>query len=218
MKKISILTVAVLSFLFSSLNAQITKGSLFLGGNFSAGSQKIKNSNAGTTNYSYSSFTITPVVGKVIRENLVLGADAGYSFYKNEMYNAVSKLKQHSYSAGIFLRQYRPLGKGFYIFLQERLGYRYEDSKNTYNNVSENDFKRNSININVNPGLSYAINKKFHMEAGFNNLVYLNYSGEKGNNYNGNSSGPYKSNSFNAGVDLNGYSSLYVGFRILLSK
>src|SRR5690348_10084827 len=123
MKKIFILAVSVLFFHAASINAQITKGSVFLGGNFSGGSQKIKNTNSGATNYSNSSFTITPVFGKVIRENLVLGADAGYSFYKNEMYNAASIQKQHGYSAGIFLRQYRPLGKGFYIFLQERLGY-----------------------------------------------------------------------------------------------
>ena len=217
MKKIFILPLIIFLFSFSSLQAQISKGSLLLGGNIGASTQKVEATSINTP-FKQNSFTISPVFGKAIQENLVLGIDAGLSFYKQEQYDASSKQKQNSYSGGFFLRQYRPIGKGFYLFLQERLGYKYDDNNSNYTYGTESDFKRHTVALNVNPGVSYALNKKLHLEAGFNNLLYLNYSHEKGNNYNNSSPGSYKSNNFNAGADLNGFSSLYIGFRVLLGK
>jgi hypothetical protein len=217
MKKISILPLLAILISASSANAQITKGSLFLGGNIGVSSQKVESTSINIP-YKQNYFTISPVFGKVIRENLVLGIDAGISFYKQEQYDASSKQKQNSYSGGIFLRQYKQISKSFYLFLQERLGYRYDKYNASYTNSTPSDFKRHTIGLNVNPGIAYALNRKLHLETGFNNLLSLYYSHEKGNNYNSSSSGSYKSNNFNAGVDLNGFSSLYIGFRVLIGK
>lgn len=217
MKKISILVILTISVCFSTIHAQVSKGAIFLGGNLSFGTQKVNG--AGNTPYlKQNVYSVSPAFGKVIRENLVLGFDAGISFSKSEYITSSFKNETKAYTAGVFLRQYRPLGKGFYLFLQERLGYQHEDYENTNTFNPGNDYVRNTVGLNVNPGLSYAINKKLHIETGFNNLFYLRYSHEKGNNYNNSSGAPYKANNFDAGVDLSGFSSLYFGFRLLLNK
>lgn len=77
--------------------------------------------------------------------------------------------------------------------------------------------KRIGGDISAYPGISYAVTRKFHLETGFNNLLYINYTNEKGGYYNG-FQGKYETNSFNIGSSINNMSSIYLGFRLLIGK
>jgi len=167
--------------------------------------------------YEQKGLTIAPVFGKVIKENLVLGIDAGISFYNTNQNDAGIKQKQDSYTSGIFLRQYKSIGKGFYLFLQSRLGYRFEKYDYTTAGLSTNNYKRHTIGLTATPGISYAVGKRLHLETGLGNLFYLTYSHENGIGYYS-TAGKYKANTFNAGVDLNAFNTLYVGFRVFIGK
>jgi len=215
MKKI--LTLSVLPFLFSVsiLHAQISKGSLFLGGNISGSTVKTESTQPNVTS-KQNGLTISPVIGFAVKENLVFGADASYSFFKTDQVYGQYTQKQYSYGAGVFLRKYKPIGKGFYLFLQGRLGGRYDENKYTPG-VSANNTKRFTTTFGGYPGVSYAINRKLQLETGFNNLLSLNYYHETGKNLDG-SGYSYKSNGFNIATSLDNLSSLYIGFRLLIGK
>ncbi|MEJ0102913.1 MAG: hypothetical protein WDO19_10295 [Bacteroidota bacterium] len=214
MKKI--LTLSVLSFLFSVsiLHAQISKGSLFLGGNISGSTVKTESTSPNATS-KQNGLAISPVVGFAVKENLVFGADVGYSFFKTDQVYSPSIQKQYSYEVGVFLRKYKPIGKGFYLFLQGHLGGRYDETKYSPG-TGTNNTKRFTTTFSGYPGVSYAVNRKLQLETGFNSLLSLNYYHETGENLNSGYS--YKSNGFNIATSLDNLSALYIGFRLLIGK
>lgn len=195
-------------------HAQIRKGSTFLGGDISASTQK---SQTGTDPVlRQSGFTISPVFGKAIKDNLVLGGDLSYGHSKYD--NVGSEQKINVYGAGIFLRKYKPLGSsGFFIFLQGRAGYRYLESTIDTWTTAYDQVKNHTINISAYPGLSYAISRKLHLETGFNNVVSVNYFTEK-REIAGGTVTTVKNSGFSISSSLNNISNLYLGFRVLLGK
>ena len=218
MKRFTILLLLTTIICRSSLHAQITKGSFFTGGNIGGAYQRVE-AYTNDVPLEQKGFTISPVFGKVIKDNFVLGIDAGLSLFNTKNspnYDNKSQLI-NTYTAGIFVRQYKPLGGGFYLFLQERLGYKYEKYDNSAGTLNIKNYKRHTVALTAYPGISYAVSKRLHLETGFNNLFYINYSYENGSGYDARTSN-YKSNSYNAGADLNAFSSLYIGVRIFLTK
>ena len=218
MRKI-ILTIIIVSIFVCSANAQIKKGSFFLGGNISGSTQKTKTTDDVTT-YKQNMINIFPVFGKAIKENLVLGVNAGFGIYDNE-YPAGGNMdfKTSSYSAGVFLRKYKNIGtSGFYLFVQGGLGggYMTQKQEGPYT-PGFDESKRISVDIGAYPGLSYAISRKLHLETGFNNLLSLTYFHEKREA--GNPVTTYKTNGFSISSSLNNATSaLYLGFRLLIGK
>jgi hypothetical protein len=82
----------------------------------------------------------------------------------------------------------------------------------------DDEIKRLTIGINANPGISFAVSKKLHLETGFNSIVSLSYFNEKREQSNG-SNTAYKSNGFGVSSSLSNASSyLFVGFRAVLGK
>lgn len=203
----------LIAVLFSVLvNAQIKKGSVFLGGDISAATQKTE---TGPTTSKQSVVTISPVFGKAIKDNMVLGADLLYGHYD---YESTSEQKVDIYGAGIFLRKYKPIGSsGFYIFLQGRAGYRLQKNEVDANTPAVSVAKSHSVSLSIYPGLSYAVSKRLHLETGFNNLVSIAYS--KDTQTSGNPVvSKSQSSGFSISSSLNNVSNLYLGFRVLLSK
>jgi hypothetical protein len=219
MKKFTFLFFIV-SFIFTlTVNAQITKGSIFLGGDIGGSTQTTKRN--GTKVGSQDGLTISPVFGKAIKENLILGGDVGFNLYENNNNpnsTTFSGQKNNSYGAGIFLRKYKPIGKSsFSMFLQGRVGVNYNSIE--YSNPSSNfdKTKRYTVGVSVYPGISYTVSKRLQLETGFNNLLGLNYFTEKrevGGGF------PYtdKTNGISISSSLNNLSSLYLGFRVLINK
>lgn len=195
------------------LNAQIKKGAYLLGGDI--GFYKQTSQQSGNTTNTGTSFTFSPVFGKAIKENVVLGMDLTYNYFKNDVpgnYNAAN----NSFGAGIFLRKYKPLGKGFYLFGQARTAAEYGTSKsiNFSQQYPNSNSKGFSITAGIYPGISYAVSDKLQIETGFNNLIYLQYSYNKAS---ATGSNDIVRQNFSLGSSLSGTAGLTIGFRILLN-
>ena len=139
MKKNLLLVIAI-TVLTSTLQAQINKGALFLGGTVGF-SNTVSDSSSNKDN----SFTFSPAVGIAVRQNLVAGIQLTFSSDKNNLYQYSSESKY--YGAALFLRKYVPLGKGFYVYVQPNVYY--YGSKYTYENPSPGNYSHTwSVGLN----------------------------------------------------------------------
>jgi hypothetical protein len=229
MKKHFYLFPAFLLFAIFS-QAQIKQGQVLLGGNIGflkQTSSPISSANDGQTNQT--NILLNPSFGKAIKENLVLGFDLDYSHAKMESEYAPGPppqnfiMKSDTYGAGIFLRRYKSLGNGFYLFMQGRLGGDYTTQNNDYISVNSTiiELKRYNFSLGFFPGISYAISKKVQLETGFQNLVYAQYDNERQTIQQalGGSVSSYRSNSFSLSTSLsNSLSGFVVGFRVLMGS
>ncbi|MCC7400132.1 MAG: hypothetical protein IT214_01495 [Chitinophagaceae bacterium] len=215
MKKQLLFSFIVTALFSMSSVAQIKKGAIFLGGDIGGSTQKTTYSSSANVN-KQSGFYISPVLGKVIEDNLVFGINASVNIFNTKLTGTNNENKQRSYGAGIFIRKYRPVGKsGFSIFAQENLGYSYYKSEVNPLTPGFNSDIRNTISISVSPGISYTLTQRLQLEAGLANILSLNYLTEK-QNTGGIFPASSKSNGFSINGSLNGFSSVYVGFRYLL--
>ncbi|MGN6491623.1 MAG: hypothetical protein ACTHLE_06460 [Agriterribacter sp.] len=198
------------------LQAQISKGAHFLGGSFNLYSSDDEDYSGFTTRGA--TFRITPAYGRFINQNLVVGGALSYrntNVTRSQTGDLKEKQKDNYYGVGVFLRQYKHLGKsGFYLFLHNQLDGELTRLKTVY--VSSGDtYKTTGYNIrlNVNPGIAYAVTPRFHIETGLNDLLYMDYTNNKTSPGNGN-----KNRTFKAGASLGDNLQFSVGFRILLAK
>jgi len=210
MKKI--LLSLLLLFTITLTHAQIKKGAHFLGGSLGIYSEKTFRDTA--SDLITNNFSFTPAYGRAIKDNLIFGGDliiqtGQYeSIYNNE--------DRKSYGAGIFLRKYMELGKKFYLFAEGRLGGYYEKTYAVSPYFSEGNYKREGFTIQAGlyPGVAFAVTNKFHIETGFNNLLYAQYSmtttDYTGSIYNS------QTNRFMIGSSLSGFNGFVVGFRFIL--
>lgn len=199
-------------FLFTSflLNAQIKKGSLFIGGDVS-----VYKSDANTTNpdqYTSKSngFSFSPSLGWVLKDNLVIGGSLLVSFNKSEQQNLTFHNKGNRIGGGIWMRKYLPVGKSFFLFGNAALNAQSVYSKYT----SEPPFyfhteKGYAINASIFPGISYQIKKSLFIEVALNNLITLGFERKNiedqkqgGNIYKGTSTSYNLHSSLGNGVPL----------------
>jgi Autotransporter beta-domain len=216
MKK-RIVLASIIFFTAISTKAQINKGLIMLGGDISASTQKISTINSSET-YRHNGFMVSATVGKAIKDNFIIGVNAGYGTNKNEYASQINEIKGTSFSGGIFARQYKKIGKGdFYIFLQEGLGVSgFRQRIENTSPASNQETKRTSFSLTAYPGISYAVSKKLHLETGFNNLLSINYFTEKQES-NAPSFDPNKTKGFSFSSSLtNATSSFYLGFRLFI--
>lgn len=214
-KQLSVLAASLFITILS--HAQIKKGSIFLGGDISASTQKTKS--AGNTTDKQTGINFSPTFGRAIKENLIVGASISFGFSEGEN-PANYDYDNDSYGAGFFVRKYKNLGTGgFYFFVQAGINGGYQKNKITSNiSAYQENIKRVTVGVNAYPGVSYAINKKIHLETGFNNLLSLSYFTEDRKSGQLISTS-YKTNGFNIASSLNNANSaLYIGFRVLLGK
>ena len=212
MCKILLTGVLLLSFSFVA-SAQFKKGDVLLGGLLSYNSstsqyfpnQKVNNG----------IFMIS--IGQAVKDNAVFGINLSYSplSQKNDDPGSFYDSKTNGYSAGVFYRVYKPLGKEFYFFGEG--GANYIGSTSTAKDMSGAKISTatsNGGNIYIMPGLAYRISKKFFLELSIPNLLTVNYTSLKTTS-NGSS---VTTDSFGAGVSLasNPLSSIGIGFRLLL--
>ena len=148
---------SVFAFLTFTLQAQINKGSVLLGGNIGFSTNKAKD-----TSLKNNSAYLSPVVGIAVRENLIVGINFSYAHNKNNLNAPTAETEYNSYGAGVFVRKYAPLGKGFYLFGET--GLNYQDYSDTYTGYQKLELKGQNISINLYPGVSYAISKMLQLE------------------------------------------------------
>ncbi len=207
------LSVVIISF---SAGAQITKGALLLGGQLSFSTQQYENSFPNTASFSSSVINISPAFGKAIKENLIIGADLIFSHSKYQP-SAAQEQVSNTYGAGFFVRTYKVLGKGFCLFGQARIGGSTGKQQSTDLQTQLNTGTVNTLYVQLSlyPGVSYSLNKKLQVEAGFNNLALIGYQHTKQtsppNNF------IYSNNSFTASSSLSSFAGPTIGFQVLLN-
>ncbi len=207
MQKRILFSTLIVFAIASTVNGQIKKGATLLGGQlgFNASTTEPNNFPKSTT----TGLTLSPAFGKAVKDNLVIGVDVLYVYTKNV--NDANVSKTNAYGAGFFIRKYKLLAKDFYLFGQGRLGGLYSASK-YYSTQQPGSIESKGYNIGLGfyPGLAYSVTYKLQLEAGFNNLVAVQFSHATDDNNS-------KSSNFGFSSSLSSIAGLTFGFRVLLN-
>jgi Outer membrane protein beta-barrel domain len=212
-KKILLSVTAAFCFL-QILSAQISKGSVLLGGGFGLNTSTAEQGGfKGKTN----GFFLNPAAGVAVKNNLIVGGDLQFNHSKNESVPNYSD-KNQTYGAGFFVRKYKLITGKFYFFGQGRIGLSYSKGENVQTGNSITNSKGWGTGFSIQPGISFAVNKRLHIEAGFNDIVTASYQHRK-IEYGAFSNSERKENNFSIATSLSNFSSsLFFGFRFLLNK
>ncbi len=211
MKQIRLLTIAIL-LIASTSHAQINKGGTALGGNINFGTSTSKSDN--NSKRTVTSFAISPSLMIIYNNNRAVGFNLNYDYTK---YNYFDK-SANGYGAGIFLRQYKPLGKGFYVFAQEALNFNYRKSLGIADSAIIYNSKSFDAILTVNPGLAFDLSKRVQLELlFFNNLLAIEYTHF---NYSQPNLSSIKTDNFSIGANLDGsqLTSLNIGAKIFFGR
>lgn len=199
---------------------QIEKGTVLLGGNLNFGTSKSENSTL-SSHYKNetSSYGFTPSVGFTIKPNTIVGLQLGYAHSKNTSEPNSGTQEHNDYSAEIFLRRYLTLGKGFYVFAQPGVFF----NRNIYEYITNSSNQENkgwNVGVSLYPGISYAVSKRFHLEAGLGNFANLSYSKSQSESkdISSNQMATSKSSGFSFSSSLSDNSSISIGFRFFIPK
>ena len=220
------LLFSVVAILFASfVNAQIKKGSVFIGGSLNFSSDKTKPASANNTESINSSWALRPQIGKVIGDNKIVGVFLNTGGSNNKQTSPPSNLSQTKgtfYGGGFFFRNYFPVVNRFYLFGDASLGFSFDKSETLFDNGTTRyvSFTSKTVqpNFSFTPGISFAATRKVHIEAAFSNLLSLSYSSTKSKDFS--SSGTlYRetdSKNFRAFANANGFNNLNLGIRFIL--
>lgn len=214
MKKVLLLAFMATAVAFVS-NAQISKGSVLLGGNLNFNSSKTEDAN---NESKQKSIGFAPTVGLAVRTNTILGILVGYSrnSFDYPPGNFYPEEENTSISSEVFLRKYFPLGKDFYFFGQ---GGVFVNSSKGENKASQykQESKNLGVGLSLQPGVSYAVSKKFHLEAGLNNMANIGFHKSETKTIPGaGQTTTSKGQGFNFSSSLNSGNYFNIGFRFFL--
>jgi hypothetical protein len=198
----------------SASHAQITKGTILLGGFARASTYTTKGS---PTTEKEKGFTLSPSAGFTVRDNQVLGVSLLYGHGTTRRSDV--RLTNNVYGGGLFYRRYLPIGKSFYFFGNGDARYSYSQNKSSPDAPFSSSGKEKTGSINLYPGITYAVSKRFHLEVAMNDLLSFGYTD---NHYQWSAPGNtpiddrYENLFFESRTSLS--TNLVVGFRFLLQK
>jgi hypothetical protein len=222
MKQKFLLSLVFVCTFIVSAHAQIKKGGTWLGGGVGYSEQKT-DYDGSSSDAKSRTFVISPAIGKVVKDNLVVGISLSYSNSKIENNSSASTIDQKgkSYGGGVFLRQYVPIINRLYIFGQGNANYastRINETQRDYYGVpTKYKSKGWGSSLSITPGVAVSINKNLLIESGFNNLFSIAYSRNK-TSLDSPSAPKTTTSNFSAGVSLENQSALYLGFRWLINN
>lgn len=152
----------------SIANAQIQKKTIQVGGSVGFSRSSTKNT---TENAHSNSFNFSPSAGKFYAVNRLVGVNLSISrtTFSDKVRN------WNFYGAGVFLRQYLPLGKSFYAFAEEGAGANFAKYKN-YSGTNLQSVKSSSGQVYFNPGLAYTLTKRLQLEVALPQLASISYT------------------------------------------
>lgn len=227
MKK-KLLALAIGTCIIQVSQAQISKGSWFLGGSVNFGSGKSKtdvlNSTAMDRENKQTTWGFRPQLGKAIADNRILGVyfNLGGSKFQDELLSNKARSENSIYGGGIFLRQYYSIGKRFFVFGEGSLGLDYSKGEAwvTQGGPERKDFSSRNFttSLNLSPGISYQAGRKLFLEAYLNSLLRLSYQSGWVKRYNtqGALLEEGTGNSFSVSANANGVSDIAIGLRWIL--
>jgi hypothetical protein len=224
-----LLTIAII-FSFSMLaSAQFKKGDYLLSGNlsytYSSGSSFYSNSTPQESDQRNTFGNFSIFAGKALNETTAAGINLSYSPSTNNYYNGTYDpviSKTDLFSAGIFYRKYKALGKEFFFFGQVNVSYDWsnQSGKDT-TGVKVLSGSSWGAGATFSPGIAYKISKHFFMELTIPALITVDFS--KSNSlFQDNETPPYiqkmNNESFRISTSLssNFISNLGIGFSLIL--
>lgn len=224
-----ILLILAVLFSFSiSTSAQFNKNDILLGGqlsyNHNSSYYSYTNAIPQTSDYKSSSGTITISAGKAINENTMFGLNLSYSPYTSSNYPSLNgdiilKYRNDGYSAGVFYRKYKGLGKEFFLFGEASAIYGWSNTSGKDSNGKEYiSGSSSTILASLYPGIAYRVSKHFFLELSIPNLISIGYTKSNMSNQEGNLSQLNKNDQFNVNTSLssNSLGSLGIGVRLIL--
>jgi hypothetical protein len=205
-------------------NAQVTKGTAFLGGMVNYGNSQTKDDNGGAapeTSTHSTSAVIAPSYGWAIKDGMVLGVNISYGHGTSEQTDNFTATS-NSFGAGLFLRNYKYLGSRFSLFGATGFNFSYSHSNTEYNsgNPPNTTMDGYSVGVGFQPGVAYQISPSWQIEAVFPNVLYASYNHSK-QTY---SQGPgiadvhNTSDNFSVGSNLTNSFTLGIGLLYVIGK
>lgn len=174
MKKTVFLLVAVCVAFVA--NAQLSQGTVSLGGTFNYSSSSNKLHNGSTSNGSVSnSFNFGPRVGYFLSDDVSIGAALNFrssSQPDNGWNNEGAIYKNHSLAFSPYARLHKSLGENFYIFGEGMISIGSGGSKTIEGNTTT---KGNNVGIfgaYLSPGILFMPSEKFGLEMSFTGLQF----------------------------------------------
>jgi hypothetical protein len=220
MKLKLLFSVVFVCTLLSTSYAQINKGTVWIGSNFSYAVNKPKPDQQ--TNFLKTrTVSILPSFGIAVKENVVLGIFGNYTnvFSEYQTTSYYNKRDEKTYGGGLFVRRYVPVFKRFYLYGEGRLGYNKSEVEENWAATSASGtskLKSWETGLIFTPGIAYGITRSILLEAGAAALFDARYRSTES------VYSPYtQSNSvktFTAGVNLENAASFFVGIRFLINK
>ena len=191
MKKL-ILSIAVLSGLAFTTQAQTEKGKVILGGSVGFNTNKVKSADKADVN-----FNVVPSVGYFLGDNFAVGTGVGYTFDKS-----VSGGEQtEAFQVAPFGRYYVPVADKFQFFGQLSVPMAFGTTKATDADLEVGDKTGSSTSIGValSPGFAYYPSKKIGIEFALNGASYNHYTLKDAN---GDKKDADSSDAFSIGTDF----------------
>jgi hypothetical protein len=216
MKKI--IVFAGLLFIVVSSKAQISKGSIYLGGAISYANSK-EDFDGTAPDGKIKALSINPAVGIAIKENLVVGLNLNYISFETSNYQGMYEIDGDGFGAGLFARKYFPVAKRFFVFGEANAGFSGFDTKQTSpfsNETVERDTK--TIEANLYPGVAYNLTGSLYLEAAFAGLFSISYSTDKETYKNQFSSSTNTTKEFAIQSSLSNSAPLSIGVRFIIPK
>lgn len=210
MKRSLLLTLSTIA-LASISQAQITKGTILFGGGVSIISDKSEDNT--NTEFKQTVTYLTPSAGIAIRDNLAAGLSFYYSKSNYKHSDSPDDKYFTEYGGGVFLRKYLPIARTLYLYGEPELIYTRLAGK-SHNATEPYDVKGWNSELSLSGGLSYAISKRFHLEAGLPDLIKLSYGKRKDIGITSKSSAEH----FRFYSYLSAAIPFSIGFRVVLPK
>src|SRR6478735_5459882 len=161
-----LLSVVCVCTLLTTSYAQINKGTVWLGSNFSYSESKDRPYQQ-LVDREIKTISVLPSFGVAIKENLVAGIFGNYTEEHKKNDNGYTDRKEKTYGGGLFVRRYVPVFKRFYIYGEGRLGYNGIESSGKVDypgGSSSNKLKGWETGVTFTPGISYGITQNIQLE------------------------------------------------------
>jgi opacity protein-like surface antigen len=168
MKSCKVFLIAICSFIFINLNAQV-----FVGGN--AGFNTSNDNRGGTISRKSSSYDLNlqPKAGKFLSENLAVGLALHISLSgsKTEI-NTETISKSTGIGVNPFLRYYAIKWNKFSVYGQGNIGVGVSNLKVKSGGTTSEGPKQTNTYLDIFPGLAYDITEKLSLETSLNILSF----------------------------------------------
>lgn len=173
MKKV-FLSIALLSAVAFTTQAQTEKGKFIVGGNASYSTSKSDADNAKSSH----NFSILPNVGYFVSDNIAVGTGIGYQSSKASIESSVGK--KEAFVVAPFARHYTPVAEKFKFFGELSVPMAFGTTKATDADLKVGDKTGNttSIGVALSPGFAYYPSSKIGIEFAFSGISYQNSKAE----------------------------------------